>query len=151
MITREEYLELKELHNDGYRWIARDSCDCIYAYKLEPIKLDFRWKYYKNKMIATCGDDFLLPYVYVKWEDVKPTSIVDLIRDYESHQEIVGENNLNKAELIKEIEEILEDIGVRDYQLGESYEGADWAINSGDIRKIFSAIEKHSVEEEKKY
>ena len=29
-------------------------------------------------------------FKYVKWEDDKPTKIDDLIRDYESHKEIVG-------------------------------------------------------------
>src|SRR5574344_570196 len=91
MITKEEYLELKKLYNDGYRWIARDSCEIIYAYKLEPIKLAFSWKYSKNNMATTCGDDFLLPYVYVKWEDEKPTLIADLINEYEAHKLLVGE------------------------------------------------------------
>lgn len=95
MITKYEYSELKKLYNDGYRWIARDSCESIYAYKLEPIKLSFSWKYSKNNMITPCGDEFLLPYVYVKWEDEKPTKILDLMQDYESHQVITGENILN--------------------------------------------------------
>ena len=148
MITKYEYLKLKERYKHGYRWIARDSCDSIYVYKLKPVKQGFNWKTSTDEWPTTCGDDFLFPYI--KWEDEKPTRIDDLIRDYESHRVIVGES-VNKAELVKEIENILDDIGVSDYQLGECDEDTIWTISSITIRDILSAIEKHSVEEDKQY
>src|SRR5574344_2264776 len=133
MITKEEYLELKKLYNDGYRWIARDSCEIIYAYKLEPIKLAFSWKYSKNNMATTCGDDFLLPYVYVKWEDVKPTSIVDLINEYEAHKLLVGEKV--KVTVPQSEDEPLYYALIKGHELS-SNEFTYWrcnAYNSGDL------------------
>ena len=149
MVTREEYELLKHYRATGYRWIARDGDDeCLYLYKSKPIKLGVNWGT-EHACYQWFVNDDSLPYV--KWEDEEPTKINDLIRDYESHQVITGENNVNKSELIKEIEEILDDIGVSDYQLGEYEEDTIWAISSITIRELFSAIEKYSVEKEKQY
>src|SRR5574344_1973814 len=190
MITREEYLELKELYNDGYRWIARDENGYVYVYYGEPKKLVSIWKDSEPGGSSCCLNKYVFPYI--KWEDEKPTKINDLIRDYESHQIITGENtlndffgtdnfnikyvpqfkdllsslkkdveylenkssfehrskqeetNMNKSELIKEVEDILNDICIYDYQLGEHEEKTIWTISSITIRKIFSSIEKHS-------
>src|SRR5574344_1310973 len=142
MITREEYLELKELYNDGYRWIARDENGYVYVYYGEPKKLLSIWKDSEDGGSSCCLNKYVFPYI--KWEDEKPTKINDIIRDYDSHLVITEGNNLNKAELIKEIKEILDDIGVCDYELGECDEDTIWTISSITIREIFSAIEKHS-------
>lgn len=149
MITKYEYLKLKERYKNGYRWIARDSCESIYVYKLKPVKQGFSWKTSTDDWPTTCGDDFLFPYI--KWEDEEPTKINDLISDYESHKKNVGGNNMNKAELIKEIEDLFDNIGIHDYRIGERCEIVSWRIDSKTIRKIFSAIEKYSIEKEKLY
>ena len=153
MITKEEYELLKDYRATGYDWIARDRDECVYVYKSKPIKLGLIWGDNERGCSEWSLNDDSLPYI--KWEDEKPTRIDDLIRDYESHQVIIGSNNVNKAELIKEIDNILDDIGVGDYRLGESNEDDCWLISSITIRKILSAIEKCSldgkVEKEKQY
>lgn len=148
MITREEYGLLKRYRTKGYRWIARDENECVYVYKSKPIKLGSSWKDNKRGCSGWSFNDDSLPYI--KWEDEKPTKILDLIQDYEVHQLLVGEK-VNKTELIKKIEGILDDIGVSDYQLGECDEDTIWTISSITIRKIFSAIEKCSIEKDKQY
>ena len=109
-------------------------------------------------MWDTSGDEMSYSYLInsyrsnifkaITWEDEEPTSIADLINEYESHQVIVGEK-VNKTELVKEIEDILDDIGVSDYRLGECDENTMWTISSITIRKILSAIEKCSLDDEK--
>ena len=84
MITREEYGLLKEYREQGYKWIARDKDGRLYVYLETPIKSSAVW----NGMRIIREEHF----TFIKWEDEKPTKIDDLIRDYESHQEIVGEN-----------------------------------------------------------
>lgn len=146
MITREEYELLKEYRERGYAWIARDRDECVYVYKSKPIKLGLIWGDNERGCSEWSLNDDSLPYI--KWEDEAPTKIDDLIRDYESHQEIVGES-VNKTELVKEIDNILDDIGVSDYQLGECDEDTIWTISSITIRDILSAIEKYSPEKVK--
>ena len=89
MITKYEYLKLKEQYKNGYHWIARNKDEELCVYKSEPIKLKFSWRAFAIDEVTAFGYDFLLPYI--KWEDEKPTRIDDLIRDYESHRVIVGE------------------------------------------------------------
>ena len=89
MITKYEYLKLKERHKNGYRWIARDKDGSLYMYYREPKRLVFSWMASDRTCFYTYEDDHLFPCI--KWEDEEPTKIDDLIRDYESHQVIVGE------------------------------------------------------------
>ena len=89
MITREEYESLKQYRDKGYCWIARDRDECVYVYKSKPIKLGLIWGDNERGCSEWSLNDDSLPCI--KWEDEEPTKIDDLIRDYESHQEIVGE------------------------------------------------------------
>ena len=144
MITREEYGWLNIYRSEGFRWIIRDKNEWLYVYDTKPEKRECEWRATKPNSNADFIEEGYRLFPCVKWEDEKPTKIDDLIRDYESHQEIVGEK-VNKAELIKEIEGILHNIGIHDYRIGEKCENYhNWGINSKNIRKIFSAIEKHS-------
>lgn len=161
MITKEEYSELKELYNHGYRWIARDSCEIIYAYKLEPIKLGFSWKHSNNNIITTCGDDFLLPYIYVKWEDEKPTSIVDLINEYEAHQELVCDSKkviipqfvADWIEQHKKNNDTLIDALIENYnKQNDNNQLTRWINNNNNICDFFFAWKYgYKVEKEKLY
>lgn len=92
MITREEYELLKQYRTKGYRWIARDEDEELYLYETEPTKLSSCWLSFNidDGIDYLCDGDVL--FQDIKCEDEKPTKIDDLIRDYESHQEIVGEN-----------------------------------------------------------
>ena len=90
MITREEYELLKQYRAKGYRWIARDKNKMLYMHKYKPFK--------GNRVWDTSGDETSYSYVVnscrsdifkaITWEDEKPTKIDELIRDYESYQEI---------------------------------------------------------------
>ena len=95
MITREEYGWLKHYRTKGYRWIARDEDEELYLYETEPTKLSSCWLSFTIDDGIDDGIDDLYDgdvlFQPIKWEDEEPTKIDDLIRDYESHQEIVGE------------------------------------------------------------
>lgn len=95
MITKEEYGVLKYYHTTGYKWIARDENEELYAYKTKPIKLTCSWLNFniRERFDTVCDDDHL--FQYIKWDDEEPTKILDLMQDYESHQIITGENTLN--------------------------------------------------------
>ena len=92
MITSKEYESLKHYRATGYRWVARDKNYDLYAFKTIPTKFISFWSVQSGFslpcLIAECGDNML---TCVTWEDEEPTKIDDLIRDYESHQVIVGE------------------------------------------------------------
>ena len=141
MINKKEYELLKHQKEEGFNWIARDRYNDLYTYKIEPSRRNVTWE--STICYNYIGSQL---FTFIKWEDEKPTKIDDLIRDYESHQVIVGEN-LNKAELVKEIEDILYTIGIHSYRIDESCENYhNWGINSKTIREIFSAIEKYNSE-----
>lgn len=88
MITKYEYLTLKERYKKGYRWIARDKDGCLYMYYREPKRLVFSWKDAELSSFEWSVNDDSFPCV--KWEDAKPTKILDLIQDYEKHEELKG-------------------------------------------------------------
>ena len=92
MITREEYGWLNIHRSEGFRWIARDKNKELYVYTTEPEKRECEWRTTKlNSSGVYNDDDGYRLFQDIKWEDEEPTKIDDLIRDYESHQVIVGE------------------------------------------------------------
>ena len=92
MITREEYELLKECREQGYKWIARDEDGELYLYRTEPTKLSSCWLSFNidDGIDDLCDGDVL--FQCIKWEDEKPTKILDLIQDYEAHQLLVAES-----------------------------------------------------------
>ena len=88
MITREEYGLLKNYRDKGYGWIARDRDEYVYVYKSKPKKLTYAWwgLNIDEMFDSVCDDDYL--FQYIKWEDEKPTKILDLIQDYEKQEEL---------------------------------------------------------------
>src|SRR5574344_155894 len=91
MITSKEYELLKHYRATEYRWIARDKDKGLYVYATEPEKRECEWRTNKFNSSGVYNDDGYHLFQYIKWEDEKPTRIDDLIRDYESHKESVGE------------------------------------------------------------
>lgn len=89
MITREEYGWLNIHRSEGFRWIARDKNSWLYVYDMKPKKRECEWKTTKSNYYIEEGYRL---FPCVTWEDEAPTKIDDLIRDYESHQIIVGES-----------------------------------------------------------
>ena len=59
----------KRLLAKGYKWIARDSCTCLFAYSLKPDKRGSHWDDDNDSVIVFDGFDF------ITWEDKEPTSI----------------------------------------------------------------------------
>ena len=87
MITSKEYKFLKKSKTEGFNWIARDKDWKLYIYSETPRRYSTIWNF--GGATANIREEH---FTYIKWEDEKPTKIDDLIRDYESHQEIVGES-----------------------------------------------------------
>ena len=143
MITREEYELLKYYRATGYGWIARDKNKELCVYEIKPMKLTCSWlnRHIHEMFDSVCDDDYLFPYI--KWEDEAPTSIADLINKYEEHQLTIWGLNVNKAELVKDIEGVFDNVNIRDYRIGERFKNRTWEIDSKHIRDIFSVIDKY--------
>src|SRR5574344_1080375 len=107
MITKEEYGLLKYYHTTGYRWIARDENEELCVYETKPIKLTCSWLNFniRERFDTVCDDDHL--FQYIKWEDEEPTKILDLIHDYEKHEELKGKVVIQQfvADWIEEIKD----------------------------------------------
>ena len=92
MITREEYGWLNIYRSEAFRWIIRDKNKWLYVYDTKPEKRECEWRATKPNSNADYIEEGYRLFPCVTWEDEKPTKIDDLIRDYESHKVIVGEN-----------------------------------------------------------
>ena len=86
MITREEYELLKDYRDIGFNWLARDKNGKLFVYQEIPRRYRKIWNF--GGVVVNIREEH---FTSIKWEDEKPTKIDDLIRDYESHKEIVGE------------------------------------------------------------
>lgn len=93
MITSKECEILKEYKKQGYKWIARDFIESLFVYDRQPIRVGDVWE-------TKCGDSLYITHSEktdtfqdVSWQDGTPTKIDDLIREYESHQIVVGDSN----------------------------------------------------------
>ena len=91
MITQEEYLKLKELYKHNFRWIAKDKSDSLYVFKVMPMKFISFWAVERCVSLPyLVGKPEDNSFTYIKWEDEKPTKILDLIQDYEKQEELKG-------------------------------------------------------------
>lgn len=132
MITKEEYEILKQYRAEGYSYLSRDKDNLLCVNMYKPRKLNERWLWGTKHLLL--NRDTLK---CVRWEDEKPTKINDLIRDYESHMVITEGNNLNKAELIKEIEdEPLYYALIKGHELS-SNKFKYWSCNAYDSGDLF--------------
>ena len=76
---RREHLE--RLWSDGYRYIARDSDEAIFAFETEPIKLVEIWETDSNFRSIDEEHDF---FPVIQWEDKEPAEISELLEIYEN-------------------------------------------------------------------
>lgn len=91
MITQEEYLKLKELYKHNFRWIAKDKSDSLYVFKVMPMKFISFWAVERCVSLPyLVGKPEDNSFTYIKWEDEKPTKILDLMQDYEKQEELKG-------------------------------------------------------------
>ena len=89
MITQEEYLKLKELYKHNSRWIAKDKSGSLYVFKVMPMKFISFWAVERCVSLPyLVGKPEDNSFTYIKWEDEKPTKILDLIQDYEKQEEL---------------------------------------------------------------
>ena len=83
----EEYKEPIKLSDDEkvilknmdktFKWIARDSNNCIFVYSEKPIKQKFFW-YDTHCYNLRC---FIHLFQFIKWEDEEPYNIEELLKD----------------------------------------------------------------------
>ena len=91
MITREEYGWLNIYRSEGFRWIIRDKNKWLYVYDTKPEKRECEWRATKPNSNSDYIEEGYRLFPCVTWEDEEPTRITNLINEYESHKEVVGE------------------------------------------------------------
>ena len=157
MITREEYGWLNIYRSEGFKWIIRDKNKWLYVYDTEPEKRECEWRATKPNSNADYIEEGYRLFPCVTWEDEEPTRIDDLIRDYESHQVIVGESE--KVVIQQFVADWIEGVkGVFTLKMLFAHshmpkEVQDWLYcNNENCEKMALAwIYGYEVEEEKKY
>ena len=79
-LLRADIEALKELHEEGFTFIARDENGRLYAYMNEHIE-----HIEKEYDMWTCDKDYGRiddnSFKFIKWEDEKPTSIEELMKE----------------------------------------------------------------------
>lgn len=79
-LSAEEREELKRLSDEGYKYLAREENDSLYAYTQKPLEEEFfldclgRWT--NNGYLRAVNDDLFL---WVRWEDNEPYEIEKLL------------------------------------------------------------------------
>ena len=68
----------KNLKDKGYKWIAKDKNDSLYAFKYKPYKDETVWYADREPEINVCS--FAVPiFKNIHWSDKEPTSIYYII------------------------------------------------------------------------
>lgn len=66
----------KNLLKEGYKWIARDESEGLFAYPYKPIKLDTYWC---SDGIYNCVCYFVPIFQNIRFEDTEPTSLESIV------------------------------------------------------------------------
>lgn len=77
-LTDREAKVLKVLKILGYEWLARDINGALYGYEEKPKKRSFYWV--SDILCSATKKDNEL-FNFIKWEDIKPTKIDDLLKE----------------------------------------------------------------------
>ena len=87
-INKEEYEVLKAL-DDKWRWIARDKNRCLYVFTGKPVKKYGPLLYWGTEGFLSFElfDEKDL-FQFIQWEDEEPYNIQELIKEYESEEEV---------------------------------------------------------------
>lgn len=75
-----EYEFLKLLENEGYKYIVRSQINNLIAYEKVPTKLSNSWEITSGYKIISL---FNTLFQFVKWEDIEPTSIQNVLENCE--------------------------------------------------------------------
>lgn len=79
-LTKLEYELLKFWNSKKYKYIARDSNDSMYVYREKPSKKSELWgSIYEHRV----EQEFDKLFLFVKWEDLEPTSIKEVLDNCE--------------------------------------------------------------------
>lgn len=154
-INQKEYETLKEL-DDKWKWIARNRDGGLYKFQETPEKIDsFRWNDRKQTWLGIYGNLFQ----FIQWEDEEPSSIAELIEEYEDKEfyDYVGweYHKSDKSEVKKdmdwlnnELEKVIKDVESDDISFAGKDDYDEGYIDG--IRDVQSIIHR-LVETEKKY
>lgn len=63
----------------GYKWLARDSNNILFAYDKKPVKLTTMWDIDLNWCFVKTYRNL---FCFIKWKDTKPTKIDHLLKEY---------------------------------------------------------------------
>ena len=83
-LSKVEYEVLKYFYREGRRYIARDKNNELFLYKNSPIKSVDQWIIDRD---GSWDFTYLKPFEnlfsFIKWEDMKPTPIQDILKNCE--------------------------------------------------------------------
>lgn len=134
MITREEYKFLKKSKTEGFNWIARDKNWKLFMYQEMPRQSRTIWNF--GGGAVNIREEY---FTFIKWEDEKPTSIADLINEYEQHE------TLKRKAVIPQY--------VADWIEGQRSVSGEMSVFDAydDLRHDFARIEHGAIEADEHY
>ena len=78
-----EYELLKHYFHKGYKYIARNNDESLFAYRNKPQRLNYDWCVNGYRAI-----DFKELFSFVKWEDEEPYSITYILNNCEVDENV---------------------------------------------------------------
>lgn len=80
-----EYVILKFIHKEGFKYIARDKDGNLFAFRFKPKKSGDIWDCDIKRNISYANDLIIFNKLlkFVKWEDTEPRSIEELLKNCE--------------------------------------------------------------------
>ena len=78
-LSKLEYGLLKYYSEHGHQYIAKDKSNQLFVYGNKPCKMSYTWDDVEN----FCECNFKNLFSFVSWEDKEPTSIQDILDNYE--------------------------------------------------------------------
>lgn len=84
-VTELEYVILKFIHKEGFKYIARDKDGNLFAFLFKPKKSGDIWDCDIKRNISYANDLIIFNKLlkFVKWEDTEPRSIEKLLKNCE--------------------------------------------------------------------
>lgn len=70
--TAEEQLAIDYARVSGYKWLAKNKSDNVYAFKRKPVKLYSDGYWYVKELFDNVGMLLHIPISFIHWEDKEP-------------------------------------------------------------------------------
>lgn len=85
ILSELEYVILKFIHKEGFKYIARDKDGNLFAFRFKPKKSGDIWDCDIKYNISYANDLIIFNKLlkFVKWEDTEPRSIEELLKNCE--------------------------------------------------------------------